>query len=89
MAGTIIAIIVIVAILGGATLLVVVGMRYARQGQENDIDVVMSRLAEATQRGESVSLEDIELQQPFMQRVVIPVIKKIGEMSTRDRKSVV
>ncbi|MBE0683853.1 MAG: type II secretion system F family protein [Anaerolineales bacterium] len=83
MAGTIIAIIVIVAILGGATLLVVVGMRYARQGQENDIDVVMSRLAEATQRGESVSLEDIELQQPFMQRVVIPVIKKIGEISTR------
>ena len=83
MAGTIIAIIVIVAILGGAALLVVVGMRYARQGQENDIDVVMSRLAEATQRGESVSLEDIELQQPFMQRVVIPVIKKIGEISTR------
>lgn len=83
MAGTIIAIIVIVAILGGAALLVVVGMRYARQGQENDIDVVMSRLAEATQRGESVSLEDIELQQPFMQRVVIPVVKKIGEISTR------
>ncbi len=83
MTGTIIAIIVGVAILGGAALLVVVGMRYARQGQDDEMDVVMSRLAEATQRGESVSLEDIELQQPFVQRVVVPVVKKLGEISTR------
>lgn len=83
MTGTVIAIIIGAAILGGAVLLVVVGMRYARQGQEDDMDEVMSRLAEATQRGESVSLEDIELQQPFVQRVVVPVIKKLGELSTR------
>ena len=83
MTGTIIAIIVGVAILGGAALVVVVGMRYARQGQDDEMDVVMSRLAEATQRGESVSLEDIELQQPFVQRVVVPVVKKLGEISTR------
>ncbi len=83
MTGTIIGIIVGLAILGGAILLIVVGMRYAKQGQEDDMDVVMSRLAEATQRGETVSLEDIELQQPFMQRVVVPVVKKLGEMSTR------
>jgi hypothetical protein len=43
----------------------------------------MSRLAEATQRGRSVSLEDIELQQPFIQRVVVPLIEKFGEISTR------
>ncbi len=83
MTGTIISIIVGGAILGGAILLILVGMRYARQGQEDDIDLVMSRLAEATQRGETVSLEDIELQQPFMQRVALPVIKRIGEFSTR------
>lgn len=83
MTGTIIGIIIGIAILGGAVLLVLVGMRYARQGQEDDLDLVMSRLAEATQRGESVSLEDIELQQPFMQRVVVPVVKKLGEISTR------
>jgi tight adherence protein C len=47
------------------------------------MDVVMSRLAEATQRGEQVSLEDIELQQPFVQRVVVPIVKKLGEISTR------
>lgn len=83
MTGTIIALVIGAAILGGAVLLVAVGMRYARQGQEDDMDVVMSRLAEATQRGEAVSLEDIELQQPFTQRVVVPLIKRLGELSTR------
>src|SRR5690606_26126374 len=34
-------------------------------------------------RGENVSLEDIELQQPFMERVVIPIIRRIGELSIR------
>lgn len=72
-----------ILILGGAILLVIVGRRYSRQSQQDEFDPVMARLAEATQRGESVSLEDIELQQPFMERVVIPVIKKIGEISTR------
>jgi len=80
---TIIAIIVGVVILGGAVALVVVGMRFSRQSQQDDFDPVMSRLAEATQRGETVSLEDVELQQPFMERVVIPVIKKLGDLSTR------
>ncbi len=83
MTGTIIAVIIGAAILGGAALLVIVGMRYARQGQEDDMDDVMSRLAEATQRGETVSLEDIELQQPFVQRVVVPLVKRLGELSTR------
>ncbi len=83
MTGTIIGIIVGLAILGGAILLIIVGMRYARQGQADDMDVVMSRLAEATQKGESVSLEDIELQQPFGQRVILPVVKRLGEISTR------
>lgn len=83
MTGTIIAIIIGLAILGGVAILIVVGMRYARQGQEEDMDDVMFRLAEATQRGESVSLEDIELQQPFIQRVVVPLIKRLGELSTR------
>jgi tight adherence protein C len=76
--------IVIVVILGGAVLLVIVGMRYSRQhSQGGEADPVLARLAEATQRGENVSLEDIELQQPFTERVVIPIIRKIGEISTR------
>lgn len=80
---TIISIIVGIVIVGGAIALVVVGSRYSRQNQQEEADPVMARLAEATQRGESVSLEDIELQQPFMERVVIPIIRKVGEFSTR------
>jgi len=83
MAGTIVGILVGLVILGGVIALVVVGMRFSRQGQQDEADPVMSRLAEATQRGESVSLEDIELQQPFIQRVVVPLIEKFGEISTR------
>jgi len=80
---TIISIIVGIIIVGGAIALVVVGMRFSSQYQQDESDPVMARLAEATQRGESVSLEDIELQQPFMERIVIPIIRKFGEISTR------
>ena len=80
---TIISIIVGIVIIGGAVALVVVGARYSRQNQQEESDPVMARLTEATQRGESVSLEDIELQQPFMERVVIPIIRRFGELSTR------
>lgn len=81
--GTLIAVIVGVAILGGAVVLAIVGMRYARQAQGEEGDPVLARLAEATQRGENVSLEDIELQQPFAERVVLPFIRRIGELSIR------
>ncbi len=80
---TIISIIVGIVIVGGAIALVVVGARFSRQYQQDESDPVMTRLAEATQRGETVSLEDIELQQPFMERIVIPIIRKFGEISTR------
>ncbi len=79
---TLIWIIVGLVVVGGVVALVVFGLRFAQQNQD-DYDPVMARLAEATQRGEVVSLEDIELEQPFMERVVIPIIKKIGELSTR------
>lgn len=70
-------------VIGGVAALIIVGARFARQAQGDDGDPVLARLAEATQRGESVSLEDIELQQPFMQRVVIPIIKRLGDVSSR------
>ncbi|MDP1545767.1 MAG: type II secretion system F family protein [Anaerolineales bacterium] len=81
--GSLIGIIIGVVVIGGAVLLVIVGVRYSRQAQSDEFDPVLARLAEATQRGESVSLEDIELQQPFSERVLIPIIKKFGEISTR------
>lgn len=74
---------IILVIIGGAVLLVVVGIRYSRQSQQDESDPVLARLAEATQRGETVSLEDIELQQPFSERVLLPIMKRFGEASTR------
>ena len=80
---TIIGLVVGVLIVVGAVTLVILGFRYSRMKQEEDIDPVMARLAEATQRGEAVSLEQIELQQPFAERILIPIIERIGEISTR------
>ena len=80
--GTVVGIILGIVVLGGVIALIVVGLR-ARQGGQDESDPVLSRLAEATQRGESVSLEDIELQQPFIQRVIVPMIEKVGEVSSR------
>jgi tight adherence protein C len=79
----IIVIIVGIILVGGAVALVFFGLRYSREKQDSETDPVMARLAEATQRGESVSLEQIELQQPFAERVLLPIIEKIGEISTR------
>ncbi len=75
-------VVVIVVIIGGVVALIVAGMRTA-QGQEED-DPLMARLAEATQRGDVVSsLEQIEMQQPFNQRVILPFLRRVGEVSTR------
>ncbi len=80
---TIVGLVIGILVVGGIAALVVLALRYLRQRQDDDIDPVMSRLAEATQRGESVSLEQMELQQPFLERVILPIIEKIGEISTR------
>jgi len=76
-------IIIAIIIVGGAVALVVFGLRYSRQNQDDETDPVMARLADATQRGETVSLEQMELQQPFSERVLLPIMEKIGEISTR------
>jgi len=74
---------VVIVIIGGATALILVGVRYSKTKQQGESDPVLERLAEATQRGEVVSLEQIELQQPFVERVIIPIMRAIGELSTR------
>lgn len=80
---TIIGIVIGLALVGGIVFVVIIGARYAREAQGTESDPILARLAEATQRGENVSLEDMELDQPFMERVVIPMIKRLGEFSAR------
>ncbi|HSG43435.1 MAG TPA: type II secretion system F family protein [Anaerolineales bacterium] len=53
------------------------------RGEDADDDPLQARLAEYIQRGDVTSLEEIELSQPFTERVIIPVINKIGEISAR------
>jgi len=68
-------------ILIGAIAVIVVSLRRNAQGEEDD--PLQARLAEFIQRGDVTSLEEIELSQPFNERVVIPVIRRIGEFSAR------
>jgi tight adherence protein C len=68
-----IAVIVVVAIV-----LVVIGIR-----SPEEADPLESRLAEFAAQGENITLEDIELSQPFVQRVIFPFARKLGEIALR------
>jgi tight adherence protein C len=75
-------------ILGAVAIIVVVivaviiaGVRTV--GSADRDDPLMARLAEAARRGDVVSsLEQIEMQVPFTQRVIVPFFQKIGQIST-------
>jgi tight adherence protein C len=76
----VIIIVVVLAIIIVAALVVVAGVQKSKNLAE---DPLAERLAEYSQRGESVSLEQIELAQPFSERVVMPFMRRLGEISTR------
>jgi tight adherence protein C len=61
-----------------AVALVVVGMR-----NRQDQTPLDDRLAEYISRGEEISLEEIELSQPIIERVIVPIVQKIGELTER------
>ena len=72
--------VVIVGVIVLAVGLILAGMRAPRQAQE---DSLAARLAEISQRGDLVSLEEIELSQPFQDRVIYPLMRRLGEISAR------
>jgi tight adherence protein C len=71
-------IILAVLIIGGALLLVFIGLR-----ESKGVDPLQNRLAEFAARGEAASLEEIELSQPITERVVYPLARKFGELAVR------
>lgn len=77
---TIIIIVIIIAAIAGVVLVVITGIKRARNQEEDPLE---ARLAEFSQRGDATSLEEIELSQPFMDRVVLPAIHRLGELSSR------
>jgi tight adherence protein C len=78
----VIGIIIGVILIGGAIYLVVIGNRTI-SAQDENADPLMARLAEFSERGELVSLEQIELSQPFSERVIVPIVRRLGELSAR------
>jgi len=68
-------------VLLGAIAVVIFSLRRNTAGEEDD--PLQERLAEFIQRGDVTSLEEIELSQPFAERVIIPLIRRIGEFSAR------
>lgn len=69
---------IILIIIGGAIALVVIGLRDSQRG-----DPLQERLAEFAARGETMTLEQIEMSQPFMERVILPAARRFGEFATR------
>jgi tight adherence protein C len=78
--GTVIVIVIVLGVIAGAVILVVTG---SRKLKTQDADPLEARMAEFSQRGETVTLEEIELSQPFMDRVIYPLIRRVGELSSR------
>jgi len=73
-------------ILGAVVLLiavVVISVSFRRDAPGEEDDPLQARLAEYIQRGNVSSLEEIELSQPFNERVIVPIIRRIGEISAR------
>jgi tight adherence protein C len=77
---TIVIIVIIIAAIAGVVLVVITGIKRAKNQEEDPLE---ARLAEFSQRGDATSLEEIELSQPFMDRVVLPMIHRLGELSSR------
>ncbi|MEX1247322.1 MAG: type II secretion system F family protein [Anaerolineales bacterium] len=73
-----IGILILLVVVGAAVALVVIGLR-----ERAGIDPLTARLAEYAERGEVASLEEIELSQPFMERVVYPAARRFGELAQR------
>jgi len=69
-------IVLVAAVLIGALILIFIGIR---EGEGDD--PLQTRLAEYAARGETATLEEIELSQPITERVVYPLARKFGEIA--------
>ena len=55
----------------------------SRRSQESEEDTLLDRLAEISAEGPPDRLEQVELSLPFYNRVVVPILKKLGDLSSR------
>lgn len=72
--------VLLVVLLIGAITLTVIGLR----SPESDYDqALQARLEEFSQTGEMPDLRELELSQPFSERIIIPLARKLGDIATR------
>jgi len=72
--------IIIVFVLIAAITLTVIGLRNPES--END-KALQARLEEFSQTGETPDLRELELSQPFVDRIIFPIARKLGEIATK------
>ncbi|MEN4042785.1 MAG: type II secretion system F family protein [Anaerolineaceae bacterium] len=72
--------IIFAILLAGAVFLVYIGLR---NPGDSDDTALLERLEEFNRMGEEVSLEKIELSQPFSERVIYPVARALGQLAVR------
>ena len=70
----------LVVVVGIVALVIVANRETSASG---DDDLLNARLVEFSERGEVASLEEIELSQPFHERIVIPILLRVGEISAK------
>ncbi len=63
-----------------AAVLVVIGLKNPKL---NNDQILLERLDEFSQSGEQLDLEKLEMSQPFMERVVYPIARKLGEITVK------
>ncbi|MBL8056937.1 MAG: type II secretion system F family protein [Anaerolineales bacterium] len=68
----------IVVVLVVAVALVIAGLRAPKGG-----DPLQARLAEYSTRERPMSLEEIEMSQPFSERILMPLLRQVGEFVIR------
>ncbi|NTV37438.1 MAG: type II secretion system F family protein [Anaerolineaceae bacterium] len=73
-------IVIAVLVILGAGVLVIIGLRNPHAADEAELTM---RLDEFAKRGEQINLEKIELSQPFSERVIYPVARKLGELAVK------
>jgi tight adherence protein C len=66
-------------IVAGAGTLIFVGLR----DRQDQVDPLQERLNEFVDTGEITSLEEIEMSQPLVDRVIIPMARRFGEIALR------
>jgi tight adherence protein C len=70
--------IIIGIVLIGAVILVIIGLRMPQAA-----DPLEARLIEFAESGKPATLEQIELSQPFVERIIYPIARKLGELALR------